>query len=81
MEIIEDEVVVELKLGVLSNEWAKNYSEFGLEVIRKVSPQKAYWLIKYDTSKINPDDFISKLDEDKDVLNADFNKKVDKREE
>ena len=81
MDIIENEVVVELKLGVLADEWAVQYSEYELSVVRKVSPQRAYWLVNYNTNKIDPETFMDKLRSDKDVLNAEFNKKVDVRED
>jgi hypothetical protein len=81
MDIIENELVVELKLGVLADKWSEKYSEYGMEVIRKVSPQRAYWLFKYDTKKIEPKVFIKKLLADENVLNVEFNKKVDKRED
>lgn len=81
MDIIENEVVVELKLGVLVDEWVEQYPSYGVQVIRKLSPQRAYWLLSYDTNLIAPDAFITLLKKDEQVLQAEFNKKVDKREE
>lgn len=78
---IPNEIIVQLKDGVDVNVW-KNKFMRGLwkaEVVKRITPDKNYWLISYDVSAMPPKDALEMIKRDKEVVEAEFNKKLTTR--
>ncbi len=76
---IYNEIIIEPKKGLLLTKWLKSQEEYGVRLIKKISPNVDYYLIGFDTSKIDPNEFIKMLYRDKDIKSAEFNKRMTQR--
>lgn len=76
---IYNEIIIEPKKGLLLPRWLKSKNEYGVRLVKKIAPALNYYLIEFDTQKINPNKFIDMLYKDKDIKSAEFNKKMTQR--
>jgi len=76
---IYNEVIIEPKKGLLIPKWLESQSKFGVRLVKKIAPTLNYYLIEYDTKKIDPKEFIKLLQKDTDIKSAEFNKKTTQR--
>jgi hypothetical protein len=76
---IYNEIIIEPKKGMLLTKWLESKEEYGVRLIKKIAPGLDYYLIGFDTRKITPEKFIQMLGSDKDILTAEFNKKMSQR--
>ena len=77
---IYEEVIIEIKKGLLLGKWIEKNSQYGVRLIKKIAPNLDYYLIGYDTSRITPNKFLKLLQDDGDIINAEFNKKTEQRD-
>ncbi len=78
--MIADEIIVNLIKGTDEQTWIQNYRAYGATIKEKIAPNMNYWLITYNTEKIDPYSLLNKLNADKAaVIQAEFNKKVTSR--
>jgi hypothetical protein len=61
--------------------WFKIYEEFGVRVLKKITPNQNYWLITYDQGKVKPDKMLAMLKADESIMEAEFNKETSTRED
>ena len=77
---IYSEVIIEPKKGLLLGKWLETKKEYGARLVKKLAPSLDYYLIEYDTSKIDPNKFLQMLQSDTNIKSAEFNKKTTQRE-
>lgn len=77
---IYNEIIIEPKRGLLLPKWMDAHSEYGVRMIKKIAPALDYYLITFDTKKIDPQVFIAMLQKDRDILSAEFNKRTTQRQ-
>lgn len=70
-------ILVSGKLEI--EKWAKRYHQYGLMLKKKLSPNNYYWLISFDSDKIPPKRMLMTLINDPEVVNAQFNQKIQQR--
>ncbi|MDF1699007.1 MAG: DUF6438 domain-containing protein [Saprospiraceae bacterium] len=78
--IIENEVIISPKKGLLLTKWLASKDEYGVRLIKKIAPALDLYLIAFDTDKIKPKTFLRLLQQDKDILSAEFNKRTTQRD-
>ncbi|MEM9548235.1 MAG: DUF6438 domain-containing protein, partial [Bacteroidota bacterium] len=78
-DYIYNEIIIEPRKGLLLTKWLDSKGEYRVRLIKKIAPNLEYYLIGYDISTINPDTFLDMLHKDKDIVSAEFNKKVTQR--
>ncbi|MEO6133243.1 MAG: DUF6438 domain-containing protein [Saprospiraceae bacterium] len=79
-EEIKTDVIVQLKPGVEINEWMKKYDRFGIQLKKKISPHQQYYLVQKDPAKGDANDFIQYIKLDEEVIGAQWDKKIEKRD-
>ena len=76
---IYNEIIIEPKKGLLLPKWIESNSQFGARLIKKLAPGVDYYLIGFDTKKVDPKEFLSILHKDSNIKSAEFNKKTSPR--
>lgn len=76
---IYNEIIIEPKKGLLMSKWLESQRKFGVRLVKKIAPALNYYLIEFDPKKIDPKEFISKLQKGKDIKSAEFNKRTSPR--
>ncbi len=76
---IYNEIIIEPQKGLLLPKWLKSQKKYGVRLIKKIAPTLDYYLIEFDTKKIDPNKFIKMLHADRDIKSAEFNKKMTQR--
>lgn len=59
--------------------WCEQYKSYNLKVKERLMPNQNYWLLTYDPSKVAPYKILNVLNADENVHTAEFNKKVEIR--
>ena len=77
--VIADELIVQLNGGVDPHKWAQKYAKQGMKVVKSLSPNGYYWLVKYDSEVVPPESMLEMVRGDSNVLAAEYNKKLDGR--
>ena len=75
-QIIKDEVIIEPAEDLFLPIWIKDRSSYGVRLIKRVSPGVNLFVIGFDKNRISPDKFLKMLQADKDIVKAEFNKRV-----
>lgn len=78
---ILSELIILPKPGTQLPRWFKEYEEYGLRVLKRITPNQNYWLVTYNQGLIKPDDILAKLKADERILEAEFNKETSNRGE
>lgn len=79
-DYIAHELIVQLDPAVQPEQWSRQYSQQDLRVIKRLGPNNAYWLVRYNTDATPPNEMLRLIRQDRDVINAEFNKSVQGRE-
>lgn len=79
--VIPNEIIVQLKDKVDIEVWKGKFVRgmMQTEVVKRITPNMNYWLIRYDVSAMPPKDFLAMVKRDDDVVDAEFNKKITTR--
>ena len=56
--------------------WIIQYREQDLQIIKRISPNSPFWLLRFNTDRIRSNDMLEALRRDQYVLSAEFNRKV-----
>lgn len=75
----QNEIIVQLMEGVDGAVWARQYSKYKLEVIKRISPRGFYWLVTFDDKAIAPQSMLETIQKDDYVVAAEFNRSVEWR--
>ncbi len=79
--IIYKEIIIEPNKGMVLSQWLKKKKEeYGVRLLKKVSPSLNYWLITYDSKIMEPEAMLDALLNDPKIKHAEFNKKVQMRD-
>ncbi|MBK9734949.1 MAG: hypothetical protein IPO92_08275 [Saprospiraceae bacterium] len=78
--IIDSELIIEPNSNTFLAQWFKKYSEYDVQLIKKMAPNANLWLITYSKQKISPDDLLSLLKRDDELKSVEFNKVVSTRD-
>lgn len=76
---ILSEIIILPKAGTMLPRWFKTYEEFGLRVLKRITPNQNYWLITYDQGKVKPEKLLTMLKADDAIEEAEFNKETSTR--
>jgi len=78
--VIKSELIIEPKPSLNLTKWfAEKKKTYGIRIINKISPNLNLWLITYDEKMVDGDMLLQILQDDPDILNAEFNKKTSQR--
>ncbi|HMO38277.1 MAG TPA: DUF6438 domain-containing protein [Saprospiraceae bacterium] len=77
--VIADELIVQLHDGRDGPMWTRKYRRYEMEVVRQVAPQGNYWLCRYNPAAAPPEEMLSMVRADREVIGAEFNKKISAR--
>lgn len=78
---IYSEIIIKPRQGTMLPRFFKSYSEFGLRVLKRITPNQNYWLVTYDEGKVKPEKMLTMLKADEAIEEAEFNKETSTREE
>lgn len=78
---ILSEIIILPNPGTMLPRWFKTYEEFGLRVLKRITPNQNYWLVTYDQGKIKPEKIMTMLKADASIKEAEFNKETSTRED
>ena len=76
---ILSEIIILPNPGTMLPRWFKTYEEFGLRVLKRITPNQNYWLITYDQGKVKPEKMLTMLKADDAIKEAEFNKETSTR--
>lgn len=79
-DFIAHELIVELDREVVPEQWSRQYAAQDVRVVKRLSPNNSYWLIRYNTDAIHPNDMLRQMRQDPDVIKVEFNKSVQGRQ-
>ncbi len=74
--VIADELLVNLSPEVDPSVWIIQYREQDLQIVKRISPNSPFWLLRFNTERIGSNDMLEALRRDQYVLSAEFNRKV-----
>lgn len=77
---IAHELIVQLDKEVVPEQWSRQYAPQDLRVVKRLSPNNSYWLVRYNTDAMHPNEMLRQMRRDPDVLKVEFNKSVQGRE-
>ncbi|HMN88772.1 MAG TPA: DUF6438 domain-containing protein [Saprospiraceae bacterium] len=78
--IIENELIVQLRSGSDAYTWVRNYRKYELNVVEQLAVGDAnQWLLRYNKKTLEPEKMLSQIRDDRDVIAAEFNKKLTAR--
>ena len=78
---ILSEIIILPNPGTMLPRWFKSYEEFGVRVLKRITPNQNYWLITYDQGKVKPEKMLAMLKADESIMEAEFNKETSTRED
>lgn len=78
-EIIENQIIIKSGEGMIMSRWLQKYKKYGVRLMKRIGNDEQYWLIRFDKNKINPNEMLKMIKEDKFVAEAQFNKKTVER--
>lgn len=79
-DFIPNELIVQLDQEVQTEQWARQYAKQELRVIKRLAPNNTYWLVRYNTDIMPPNEMLRWIRQDPDVIKAEFNRTVTGRE-
>lgn len=76
---IANELIVQLMDGRDGNMWVRQYRRQEMEVLERVSPSGNYWRVRYNPGLMAPEEMLRLVRSDREVIGAEFNKKLEMR--
>ena len=78
-DLAPQEIIVELKAGVVAAAWIVNYSKQNVQLKERISPSSDFYLITADPNLMDAEELLSVLRQDPEVLSAQENRTVSPR--
>lgn len=72
---IADELIVQLKQGVDIYSWATKYAKQDMRVLRNLTTNGSTWVVSFDNEAVESKQMLVFVQNDDEVINAQFNKK------
>lgn len=79
-DLIKNEIIIKFAAGTFISRWMKQFKDYSLYVKKPLADDKMTWLTHFNVKKIDPETFLDQIKKDPAVIEAEFNKKVKKRE-
>jgi len=76
---IYSEIITEFNPTVDVQAWIKAFPEYQFEIVKRVSPNLPIYVLTYDQSQKEPESMLHFMKNNKDVKQANFNKKLSNR--
>jgi len=76
---IPNELIVKLRKNVNAEAFVLKYMKQNMQIVKRLSPTGDYWLFSFDEKKIRPDEMLSFVRRDREVLSVEFNKALEMR--
>ena len=78
--LIKSEIIIEPIANFPLSNWINEKKKvYGVRIIRKIAPNLNLWVIGYDDRKVEGDMLLQILQDDPNILSAEFNKKTSSR--
>jgi hypothetical protein len=77
---ILDEVIVKLQTGVRLEDVLKDFEPIALMHKEDISSRSGLYLLSYDMDRIKPEQILEHLKAHEDILEAQFNKRLEERD-
>lgn len=74
-----NEIIVQFEEGVDRDRWITKYGKQNGKIVKQLAPNSLYWLISFDVKKINSQEMLRLIRSDSDIVSAELNKKVTRR--
>ena len=74
-------VIVQLKPEVDINAWMHKFDRFGISLIRRLSPNQDYYLFSKNPELGTPNDFLQHIKSDTDVIDAQWDRSTEVRDQ
>jgi hypothetical protein len=78
--IIDNQIIIKTGEGMILATWLQEYKEYGVRLMRKIGGSENMWLIRFDKTKIEPQEMLKMVKSDKYIAEAQFNTTVSDRE-
>ena len=75
-ETFSTEIIVNLVRGVNTEDWLDKYKAQNVRIKEALSPTGNYIVITFDPEIITPEDMLSRIRNDEEVIGAEFNREV-----
>lgn len=75
-----EEIIVQLNSGVNAAAWVVNYGKQNVQLVNRLSPNSAYYLITADPNLMPAKELLEFLRKDGEVVSAQLNNKVEERQ-
>ncbi len=76
---IAHELIVQLLDSRDGNVWVRQYRRQEMEVLERISPSGNYWRVRYNPGIMAPEEMLRLVRSDREVIGAEFNKKLEMR--
>ncbi|MEZ5044840.1 MAG: DUF6438 domain-containing protein [Saprospiraceae bacterium] len=76
---VPNELIVQLKVNVNAEAFVQKYSKQALKIVKRLSPTGDYWLFSFNETTIPPNEMLTFIRRDREVQSAEFNKKLEMR--
>ena len=77
--IIQNEIIIQLKKSANIKEWINVYKTYDLVIKERISPSLNMWLLQFDRTKILPQQLLNQIKASEQIVNAEFNKNLTQR--
>ena len=72
-------VIVHLDQDADILQWMKKFDAFGIRLIKRIAPNQQYYLVAKDADKGNANDFLQLIKRDPEVIDAQWDRKLEER--
>lgn len=79
-DLIKNEIIIKFSPGTFISRWMKQFKDYSMYVKKPLTDDKMTWLTHFNIKKVDPDTFLDQIKKDPAVMEAEFNKKVEKRD-
>lgn len=76
---VPNELIVQLKVNVNAEAFVQKYAKQALKIVKRLSPTGDYWLFSFNETTIPPNEMLSFIRRDREVQSAEFNQKLEMR--
>ena len=74
---IDSELIIQFKAPLDARKWCAKYARYGMAVKRTLSTMTPLYLMQFDATKIRPEEMLKLVKKQEQVVNAEFNKRME----
>ena len=79
-QIIERELIIHFKPGIIVSLWMRYYREYQMYAKKTLPNDKKTWVVQYNTKLINPQVLFHEIQSDSGAASSEFNMKAEMRQ-